>query len=305
MTPVKALLNETLPHMLKWHAAFDEQRNPVLARFKHEPVVARDVAKVLGQYSLLPATIVEFLKIGEVRLCEWQAVREELQRNIGEEMGSRTQGQTHYEILNTSANRELGLLLSGAVPTPDTDKFLNQIRQGLIGQPRSYAAGMVFALEASAIPELTVVAHVINKYAEVIGNVENPITLSEQNWKNTQGPVSHYTLNSFFAAHLFDFEVGHKDRLADTLENYIQTSHEMAGFQNGFESVLCIMDHWWENLATVICGTDRSLVTCVPTWVNQPTIRKLPDEIGSLTVTSRYAPPSTLLFSQAYNDSST
>lgn len=272
MTPVKALLNKTLPDTLNRHAAFDEQRNPVLARIKNKPVGAGDVAKVLRQYSLLPATIVEFLKIGETRLFEWQTVREELQRNIGEELGSRTKGQTHYEILNTSANRELGLLLSDAVSTADTDKFLNQIRQDLFVQPHSYTAGMLFALEASAIPELTVVAHVINKYAELIGNVENPITLSEQDWKNaagSSGVTSHYTLNGFFAAHLFDFEIGHKDRLAHTLENYIRTPHEMAGLQEGFESVLCIMDRWWEDLATEVCN-DRSLVTCIPTWVTKP-----------------------------------
>ncbi|HEX7331521.1 MAG TPA: DUF3865 domain-containing protein [Pyrinomonadaceae bacterium] len=273
MKPIEILLNETLPDMLKRHAAFDEQRNPVLTRIKPKPVVAQDVAKALGQYSLLPATIVEFLKIGESRLFEWEAVREELQRNIGEEMGSRTEGQTHYEILKTSANRELGLLLSDAAPTPDTDKFLNQIRQDLFVRPRSHAAGMLFALEASAIPELTVVAHVVNKYAELIGNVENPITLSEHDWKNTRGPVSHYTLNSFFAAHLFDFEVGHRNRLANTLEKYIQTSREMIGFQQGYESVLCIMDQWWENLAAEICGIDRSPVTCVPTWVTNPLSR--------------------------------
>lgn len=271
MTPVKALLNETLPNTLKCHAAFDEQRNPVLARIKHNPVVARNVAQVLGQYSLLPATIVEFLKIGEDRLFQWEAVREELQRNIGEELGSRTKGQTHYEILKTSANRELGLLLSDAVPTPDTDKFLNQIRQDLFVRPRSYAAGMLFALEASAVPELTVVAHVINKYAEAIGNVENPITLSEQDWKNASDPSGHYTLNSFFAAHLFDFEVGHKDRLAETLEKHLKSSDEIVGVQEGFESVLCIMDHWWDNLAAEICSNHQSLVTCAPTWVtNSP-----------------------------------
>ncbi len=273
MTSVEALLNETLPDILKKHAAFDEQRNPVLAQIKHKPVMTRNVARVLGQYSLLPATIVEFLKIGETRLIEWQTVREELQRNIGEELGSRTHGQTHYEILNTSANRELGLLLSDAVPTPGTIQFLNQIRQGLLVQPHSYAAGILFALEASAVPELTVVAHVINKYAELIGSVENPITLSEEDWKNaagSPGTTSQYTLNGFFAAHLFDFEIGHKDRLAETLEEYIRTSHEMAGLQKGFESVLCIMDRWWENLAAELCGDDRSLVTCVPTWVTNP-----------------------------------
>jgi Domain of Unknown Function with PDB structure (DUF3865) len=272
MTPVKILLNETLPDILKRHAAFDEWRNPVLTHARYQTVTASTVARVLEQYSLLPATIVEFLTIGEERLCKWEEVREELQRNIGEEMGSRTEGQTHYEILNTSTKRELRLLLSAAVPTPDTNEFLSQIKKGLHVQPLSATAGMLFALEASAVPELTIVAHAINKYAELIGNVEKPITLSEIDWKNAAGSPGAgglYTLNSFFAAHLFDFEIGHKDRLANTLENYIRTPDEIVGFQKGFESVLCIMDRWWENLATEMCD-DQSLVTCVPTWVTNP-----------------------------------
>jgi hypothetical protein len=253
MTYVDSTLMEKLAGTLNRHAAFSELKNPVLVRAARGAVKTGSVAEVLKQYSLLPATIVEFLQIGETRLSRWKEIREELKRNIGEEMGSRTDGQTHYEILKTATARELGLYLSNVKPTACTEKFLHEIRLGLHEQPPPYAAGMLFALEASAIPELTVVARIVNLYAELIGSVEIPITLSEIDWKTgetarrlTEG---QYTLNRFFAAHLFDFEVGHKNRLAEAVGKHLGAVHELTGFEQGFESLLCIMGRWWDALA--------------------------------------------------------
>lgn len=260
MIQVDSILTKKLADTLERHAAFDERSNPVLVSAARRLSEAGSVAKVIGQYSLLPATIVEFLQIGEARLSRWGKVREELKRNIGEELGSRTDGQTHYEILKTATKRELGLCLSDVKPTPDTDEFLNDIKQGLYENSPLYISGMIFALEASAIPELTVVARIINEYAALTGHIESPITLSGRAWKtgDSTGRESgkRYTLNSFFAAHLFDFEIGHKNRLAEALGAHLTTLHELAELEEGFESVLCLMDRWWEALAGEIRGPE-------------------------------------------------
>ena len=256
MKQVDSTLTGRLTDTLGRHAALDVQRNPVLLRAGRLTGEVSPVARVLGQYSLLPATIVEFLKIGKARLARWEEVREELGRNIDEELGSRTDGQTHYEILTTAAGRELGLSLADVEPMAATEEFLDDIRLSLHKQPQAYVAGVLFALEASAVPELTVVASVINEYAALTGSAESPIILSETDWKPSElsgrRTEHNYTLNEFFAAHLFDFEVGHRNRLAETLANYLVSPGEEAKFAEGFGSVLHVMDGWWEALAEEI-----------------------------------------------------
>lgn len=252
MKQVDSTLTEKLTDTLGEHDAFDVRRNPVLVR-AGQGGQAASVASVLGQYSLLPATIVEYLKIGQARLARWDDVGEELGRNVGEELGSRTEGRTHYDILVTAAGRELGLSLTGVKPTAATAQFLDDIRRGLHEQPPPHAAGMLFALEASAIPELTVVAGVVNEYAALTGSAESPIILSEAAWAagglEGREAAGRYTLNAFFAAHLFDFEVGHRNRLAGALGKHLVSPRERVEFAEGFGSVLCLMDCWWAALA--------------------------------------------------------
>lgn len=282
MKQIDSTLTEKLTDTLGEHDAFDVRRNPVLV-CAGQSGEAASVASVLRQYSLLPATIVEYLNIGQARLAGWDDVREELERNVGEELGSRTEGQTHYDILVTAAGRELGLSLTDVKPTAATKQFLDDIRGGLHEQPPPHAAGMLFALEASAIPELTVVASVVNEYAALTGSAERPIILSEAVWalgeREGRGAAGRYTLNGFFAAHLFDFEVGHKNRLAEALGKHLVSPREQVEFAKGFGSVLCLMDCWWVALADELRVRDDQPL---PAVVGQPVIAPLPKNISLL-----------------------
>jgi hypothetical protein len=240
------------------HPSMSLHRNPVLARLREGLFTAEEVGEVLGQYSLLPATIVEYLMIGATRLRDWKKVKAELERNVGEELGTRTESLSHYVILKSALSKELRLDISEARPSESTEHFLDSVRQELSKRPLAFVAGMLYGLEASAIPELTIVAEILNEYALLAG-LKQPINTSAMTprvkgsepsgLRNNRYSLNSFSLNSFFALHLLDFEIGHKQELASALEEYIKTATDRQSFEAGFEYVLNQMDEWWNALA--------------------------------------------------------
>jgi len=235
------------------HSCMSEQHNSVLILLQREELTAKELGHILAQYSLLPATIVEFLAIGASQLKGWPEVRGELERNMREELGSRTDGLSHYEILNAALLGELGLDVTDARALDCTSEFLNLVRGGLLGESPAFIAGGLYALEASAIPELTIVACLINEYARLTELPNGPIDLSPL--RSLKRDINHdekgndkYSLNSFFASHLLDFEVGHRNGLAAAVQKYVKTE-DIERFEAGFEYVLDAMDRWWQALA--------------------------------------------------------
>jgi hypothetical protein len=228
-----------------------EQTNPVLRRINEGKLNSSEVEETLSQYSLLPRQIVQFLFAGASRLQGWEAVATELHRNIGEEEGSRTDEIPHYIILKDALLKELALDITNVHPAEGTKRFLNAIEKGLSEQSAAFAAGMLYALEDSAVPELAVVANIINKYALLVGQSE-PIDLVRMSRDYKLNAMSSeaekYCLNLFFASHMLDFEIGHKNRLASAIQSHI-SQEDIQALEEGFEYVLDEMDMWWGSLA--------------------------------------------------------
>lgn len=243
-----------LEKSLAKHRSMDDQENPVLSRLRGRWMDKCEVKGVLGQYSLLPAHIVDFLAAGADRLAGWPAVAKELARNIGEEQGSRTEGWSHYQILRAAVLRELSIDLIDVVPEEVTDNFLSSIKIRLADESEPFVAGMLYGLEDSAIPELVIIAKIINAYAKLIGLNNEPIDLSgirsrQRVCKSQADGIDKYSLDHFFAAHMLDFEVGHRNGLATAVEGYLSSPRDLEQFEKGFEYVLNLMDDWWSALA--------------------------------------------------------
>jgi hypothetical protein len=237
------------------HPSMSVKYNPVVSGVENGKLSATELGSVLAQYSLLPATIVGFLSTGRRRLEEWTEVKEELDKNIGEENGSRTSELSHYTILKRALLSELGLDVSEVQASASTTHFLTLVRAGLSEQrPKPFIAGVLYGLEASAVPELRVVAELINDYAGLNSRERMPIR--QESIK--EAPLSmvadstikdNYSLDVFFGLHLWDFEVGHRDGLETSLAKHLKETDEVKDFEAGFEYVLAAMDQWWESLA--------------------------------------------------------
>lgn len=237
--------------LLTQYAAMSETKNPVVQGLDEGSLSTQELGAILGQYSILPARIVEFLSIGAERLKHWSKVKKELERNIGEELGSRTGKKSHYDILQGALMQEVRLDVADSRPTAATHDFMECVKMALLSQPEAFVAGVIYGLESSAIPELTVVAKLINQYARFTGE-KAPIDLtamlrrSEQSSDKQMG--GSFSLDTFFALHLQDFEVGHKNGLEASLKWYME-GPDCSLFEAGFDYVLEAMERWWGELA--------------------------------------------------------
>jgi Domain of Unknown Function with PDB structure (DUF3865) len=224
--------------------------NPILVGLRTNLLSYEKTASILGQYSVLPARIASYLALGARRLACWPDVEKELQRNLGEELGSETGGIPHYQIFCNTLRDEVHLEVLGIRPWPSTRRFLDDLRGALESRPPAFTAGVLFALEASAVPELTIVAAIINEYSECT-NGSQLIDLVPPHGRIrhdfSTGPIS---LNDFFVMHVHDFEIDHRDFLAKAIEPYLTTAAERAMFVEGFDHLMGGMEWWWEALAT-------------------------------------------------------
>lgn len=236
------------------HASMSSCDNPVLLGLENGSLSMTDAEGILGQYCYLPAMIVELLSIAKNRFSGLTHLESELCLNIKEESGSRTGGISHYEILINGLFKELGFAVPRRIWAP-TAEFLIALENSLNESTPSFVLGNVYGLENSAVPELSVVATIINAYAKLKGSecrLPNNFKTAKQ-LKNVK--LNEPNLAMFFAMHILDFEVGHKNRLAlATIKQTESMDFNVSEFKDGFEFVLDHMDSWWNQLAKATSG---------------------------------------------------
>lgn len=213
--------------------------NPVITALKSRHLNHTQGVEVLQQYFYLVSTITQFLTVAMVRI-PWTEVKEELRRNLNEELGSGTNGISHQELLETLLGKELGIEVR--VPWNEVTKnFISSLLLEFHKRPSNYAAGMIYALEATACPELLVVAEIINLTAQ-----KQVVDLAKLKDPSGQKLNKVETLQGFLAAHTLEFEVGHESGLRTALEYVV---NDWDQFEYGFYRVLNLMQIWWEGLA--------------------------------------------------------
>jgi len=242
-------LKATYDGLLRQSQFLDLDRNPVLLLLSGSNSVIRSSEWALTQYSFLPRVITEFLCRGVVKLCEWPAAQKELLRNLGEELGSRSNGMTHFEILQRCLKNEIGMDLYGdLVPAKATTHMIHHIRSLISDGSACQAAGALYALEASASPELMVVGRLVNVYA--IAALGKSVVSEEYTTNHAHRDRDKlWTLDRFLAAHIIDFETGHRDHLAEAVAPKLTEDSEKALFNQGFTKVIGEMEDWWAALA--------------------------------------------------------
>jgi hypothetical protein len=193
-----------------------------------------NLSRVLMQYSLFPKNIVSMLdearKVAKLR--GWGSVEAELNRNIGEELGSDSSGVPHYLLLASAMRQEFDLEIWTAVPETATDRFIDSMRSALRDANPFYVMGVTYALECTAVPELQVVIHLVQYLASQRDNA-----------------TLHPETVSFFDRHLGVWEPGHEAELKKAIDPYL--TNEMVkteSFKSGFLQVMHIMERWWHEL---------------------------------------------------------
>ena len=227
------------------YTAVNRRKNPIALQL---PALGMDeLMYVAGQYAIFPKNIVSFLSAASETAKQhgYTAIHEELERNIGEERGSKTAGIPHYDLLVRETAAEFGHAF-GYAPAADLeadlraletgpamDRFVKKMKEITTNEDLEYAIGATYALEASASPELVIVWDVLNAlHLKAYGSAL---------------PVES-GLAEFVKMHLLDFEVGHEVHLREALSGYVQAVEQQDRFRNGFHDTILAMELLWFGL---------------------------------------------------------
>jgi hypothetical protein len=212
--------------MTEQYIAVNQQKNPItksLVKAKFSQLVY-----VIRQYSIFPRELVTFAQSAQQKALAagWLEVAAELQDNIAEELGSTTQGVSHYDLLAEGLEAGLQLPIKPTQPSLATLRLLTSL-QTICRQDVATVFGAMYAIEATSISELTMVMQLITQL--IGGNLPD-------------------NLRYFFEMHLNEWEPEHEENLRNTLAQRIGVT-DFPKFTTGFCAVMEAMDLWWTELA--------------------------------------------------------
>lgn len=226
--------------MIDDHVAVNPKTNPVAVRLGG--MVPDTIAYVIQQYAFFPRSIVSLLYSARaaVRVAGWAEVDRELTRNLGQELGSETEGIPHSEMLLQGIEKGLGLRgVRETTPGPGTRKFVTVMKQLFAPEHTvAYIGGAAYALEASAVPEIDIVRDIIEHFRILQG-------LSGGDYD---------ALARFFDAHRTVWEPSHEAGLRRAYRTRLEDIERRQCFATGFHAVMASMDHWWRALAAESIG---------------------------------------------------
>jgi hypothetical protein len=169
----------------------------------------------------------------------------ELRRNHLEEGGERGKVPAHYVLYSNALLSDLGLLVNGHVPAPETT-LLVDLHQWMVGSHMpSLIAGAYYATEAVAIAETEILRDITNRYGELT------IQRSGSELKKL-----HY----YYELHLDDeheaaqvdglsVEAAHIEGLARFIKESDLFHIDLPQAVDGFLQIAEGMTHWWAQLA--------------------------------------------------------
>lgn len=248
------------------HCALRLDANPVIVAISSGRFDTGQLTWILTQYCCFPLRIVEILGCMASSLYSWPGAHEELLDNISQECGILTKGRPHCIILRDCVKRELGINLTDVRASATTLTFLDSVVTAVCTnrEDRAFVLGMSYALESSAVPELTIVAELLNAILASTGqNVKKLSRHLSMDRKYAmrlmvEKSPKEYTIEDFFAIHLLAIEVDHKEGIRKAIGRYIDNDLASNRLRVGFQFVLNVMDKWWEDLSTEV-SAERSI----------------------------------------------
>ncbi|MBD2024067.1 DUF3865 domain-containing protein [Leptolyngbya sp. FACHB-711] len=226
MNEFNALTLRLCQTMSEEYVAVHAEKNPVV-RISGAANVTQ-ITCILQQYSILPKALVVLLEAmrNQASIAGWDVAMKELDDNLAEELGSKTQGIPHADLLAEGLETALKVPIKAVVPSTATAALLERL-EAMTHQPIAYLSGAAFAVEATAVPELQIIVRMLNLLLEG--------AMPEQ-------------LRYFFEMHLNEWEPEHEANLRKAIAHHLKPEHFKA-FEIGFRAMLTAMDAWWSGLA--------------------------------------------------------
>lgn len=169
----------------------------------------------------------------------------EFRRNFLEEGGERGKVPAHYVLYSTALLSDLGLLVNGRLPLPETQLLLQQHQLLVTSHMPSLICGGYYATEGVAIRETEILYAITNRYG-----AETGAGTGEQ-LKN---------LDYYYRLHLdeehdaaavkgLSVEAAHIEGIARFIKEGELFHVDLPQALTGFLTILQAMAHWWTQLA--------------------------------------------------------
>ena len=211
--------------------------NPVMAQI--DSWSRDDLAFIIKEYSGFSNAAIHMFLEARIR-NHWPALKQEIIRNMDEEMGELTRGIPHLELMRYGYRVELGLETDGFPLSAITSGFINRMNSLFCDRDNSYLAGVLLAFEGTAAEEFRSVERILRRYKETLGEQLKPQSLT---WHYIAGHVLPQG-----AEGQTDPEVDHGRGMIEAIGISL-TGADLKPLAQGFLAVCLELSIWWERLA--------------------------------------------------------
>ena len=212
--------------------------NPLMIHF--DSWSRDDLAFIIKEYSGFSNAAIHMFLEARIR-NHWPALRQEIIRNMDEEMGELTRGIPHLELMRYGYRVELGLETDGFPLSAITSGFINHMNSLFCNRDNTYLAGVLLAFEGNAAEEFRMVDRILRHYKELLGEELRPQSLT---WHYIAGHVLPQGSEG-----LVDPEVDHGQGMVDAIGSSLSGT-DLKPIALGFLAVCFELSIWWERLAS-------------------------------------------------------
>jgi hypothetical protein len=188
----------------------------------------------------------QFLKLAADTVAGFSPeLAHELRRNYLEEGGERGKVPAHYVLYTNALLSDLGLLVNGHVPAPETATLV-LLHQVLVNSHMpSIIAGGYYATEGVAIAETEILRDITNRYGQLTSGTSG---------KDLKALTYYYDLHldeDHEAAQVggLSVEAAHIEGLAQFIRKSELYGFDLPQATEGFLQIFNGMTHWWTQLA--------------------------------------------------------
>jgi hypothetical protein len=198
-----------------------------------------DLRFIIQEYSGFSNAAIHMFLEARIR-NHWPALRDEIDRNMDEELGVLTAGIPHLELMRYGYRVELGIETDDLQHTAATRDFIDRMIALFRSRDNIQLAGVLLAFEGTAVEEFRIVERVLHRFSQLSGTEIASTSLTGQ---YIAGHVVPGTVDPDN-----DPELSHYRGLVDAVAANIGDS-DLRPLVRGFWSICLELNRWWEQLA--------------------------------------------------------
>lgn len=169
----------------------------------------------------------------------------ELRRNFLEEGGERGKVPAHYVLYSNALLSDLGLLVNGRIPAPETQMLLTAHQLLVTSHMPSQICGGYYATEGVAIRETEILRDITNRYGELTGAGAGAELANLDYYYRLHLDEEHDAA----AVQGLSVEAAHIEGIARFIRESELFHIDLPQTLDGFLTILQVMAHWWVQLA--------------------------------------------------------